>query len=108
MTVKVGINGFGRIGRSVFRVINQRPESGIEIVAVNDLADDEMEIGMGQHGEAGAGNHRGTGGARPGDQFIGILGVRAVTGQDQPPVVRAQFLQVAQDPAGRRQAIFLA
>ena len=34
---RVAINGFGRIGRSVFRVIAQRPESGIEIVAVNDL-----------------------------------------------------------------------
>ena len=40
--MKVAINGFGRIGRSVFRVINQRPDSGIEIVAVNDLADNEM------------------------------------------------------------------
>ncbi|NQV05096.1 type I glyceraldehyde-3-phosphate dehydrogenase [bacterium] len=40
--MKVAINGFGRIGRSVFRVINQRPEAGIEIVAINDLADDEM------------------------------------------------------------------
>jgi glyceraldehyde 3-phosphate dehydrogenase len=39
---RVAINGFGRIGRSVFRVINQRPESGIEIVAINDLASDEM------------------------------------------------------------------
>jgi len=40
--MKVAINGFGRIGRSVFRVINQRPDSGVEIVAVNDLASDEM------------------------------------------------------------------
>ncbi len=40
--MKVAINGFGRIGRSVFRVINQRPDSGIEIVAINDLASDEM------------------------------------------------------------------
>jgi len=39
---RVAINGFGRIGRTVFRVIAQRPEAGIEIVAVNDLADDEM------------------------------------------------------------------
>jgi len=39
---KVAINGFGRIGRSVYRVIAQRPESGIEVVAINDLADDEM------------------------------------------------------------------
>jgi len=39
---RVAINGFGRIGRAVYRVIAQRPEAGIEIVAVNDLADDEM------------------------------------------------------------------
>ena len=40
--MKIAINGFGRIGRSVFRVITQRPESEIEIAAINDLADDEM------------------------------------------------------------------
>lgn len=37
MTVKVGINGFGRIGRNVFRAALGR--SDIEIVAVNDLTD---------------------------------------------------------------------
>ena len=40
--MKVALNGFGRIGRSVFRVIAERLESGIEIVAINDLADDQM------------------------------------------------------------------
>ena len=40
--MRIAINGFGRIGRSVFRVISLRPDSEIEIVAVNDLADDEM------------------------------------------------------------------
>ncbi|GAV21551.1 type I glyceraldehyde-3-phosphate dehydrogenase [Carboxydothermus pertinax] len=37
MAVKVGINGFGRIGRNMFRAALNNPE--IEIVAVNDLAD---------------------------------------------------------------------
>ncbi|MDF2784390.1 MAG: glyceraldehyde-3-phosphate dehydrogenase [Pantoea eucrina] len=37
MTIKVGINGFGRIGRIVFRAAQQR--SDIEIVAINDLLD---------------------------------------------------------------------
>jgi glyceraldehyde 3-phosphate dehydrogenase len=37
MTIKVGINGFGRIGRNVFRVIAER--EGIDVVAINDLAD---------------------------------------------------------------------
>jgi glyceraldehyde 3-phosphate dehydrogenase len=38
----VAINGFGRIGRAVFRIIAERPESDIEVVAINDLADDEV------------------------------------------------------------------
>ncbi|HUG74766.1 MAG TPA: type I glyceraldehyde-3-phosphate dehydrogenase [Acidimicrobiia bacterium] len=42
MTIRVAINGFGRIGRTVYRVISERPDSGIEIVGINDLADDEM------------------------------------------------------------------
>jgi glyceraldehyde 3-phosphate dehydrogenase len=37
MGLKVGINGFGRIGRNVFRVLSE--ESGIEVVAINDLTD---------------------------------------------------------------------
>ncbi|WP_168195836.1 glyceraldehyde-3-phosphate dehydrogenase [Nissabacter sp. SGAir0207] len=39
MTIKVGINGFGRIGRIVFRAAQER--SDIEIVAINDLLDAE-------------------------------------------------------------------
>ena len=38
MAVRVGINGFGRIGRLVFRVMAAQPEK-FEIVAVNDLSD---------------------------------------------------------------------
>ena len=37
MAIKVGINGFGRIGRNVFRASLNNP--AIEIVAVNDLTD---------------------------------------------------------------------
>jgi glyceraldehyde 3-phosphate dehydrogenase len=39
MAVKVAINGFGRIGRLVARAILARPDSGLELVAINDLAD---------------------------------------------------------------------
>jgi glyceraldehyde 3-phosphate dehydrogenase len=38
MSVKVGINGFGRIGRLVFRVMAGRPQE-FDVVAINDLAD---------------------------------------------------------------------
>jgi len=37
MSIKVGINGFGRIGRNVFRVIAER--EGIDVLAINDLTD---------------------------------------------------------------------
>ena len=38
MAVRVGINGFGRIGRLVFRVMAAKPQD-FEIVAINDLSD---------------------------------------------------------------------
>lgn len=40
MTVKIAINGFGRIGRSIFRAVSQDPVfKDIEIVGINDLTD---------------------------------------------------------------------
>ena len=39
MTIKVGINGFGRIGRLTFKTINQYHKDQLEVVAVNDLTD---------------------------------------------------------------------
>ncbi len=37
MSVKVGINGFGRIGRNAFKIAFEHPE--LEVVAINDLTD---------------------------------------------------------------------
>lgn len=42
MSVHVAINGFGRIGRSVLRIITQRTESNLDVVAINDLASAEQ------------------------------------------------------------------
>ena len=39
MTVKVGINGFGRIGRQVLKIMLERYPGELEVVAVNDLWD---------------------------------------------------------------------
>jgi glyceraldehyde 3-phosphate dehydrogenase len=39
MTTKIGINGFGRIGRLTLRAINQYQKGKLEVVALNDLAD---------------------------------------------------------------------
>ena len=40
--MRVAINGFGRIGRSVFRIINER--SDVEVVAINDLSEREALV----------------------------------------------------------------
>ena len=42
MTVRVGINGFGRIGRQSLKAILERAPD-VEVVAVNDLVDTEHE-----------------------------------------------------------------
>ncbi|MCC6191816.1 MAG: type I glyceraldehyde-3-phosphate dehydrogenase [Anaerolineales bacterium] len=39
MATRIGINGFGRIGRQVLRCINQRHPHEIQVVAINDLFD---------------------------------------------------------------------
>ena len=40
MSVKIGINGFGRIGRNIFRALHERKDlNDIDIVAINDLGD---------------------------------------------------------------------
>ena len=37
MSIKIAINGFGRIGRNVFRIVQTNPN--VDVVAINDLTD---------------------------------------------------------------------
>lgn len=47
MSVMIGINGFGRIGRCLTRIVSAAPESGITIGAINDLAPpDRLAYGL--------------------------------------------------------------
>jgi glyceraldehyde 3-phosphate dehydrogenase len=58
MTLRVGINGFGRIGRQSLRALIERtPE--VEVVAVNDLVDAEMNALLFKH-DSTYGAYRGT------------------------------------------------
>ncbi len=41
MVTRIGINGFGRIGRQVTRAIKERHPDKLQVVAINDLADTE-------------------------------------------------------------------
>jgi len=42
MAIRVGINGFGRIGRSVFRILSDRDD--MEVVAINDLYENDQLV----------------------------------------------------------------
>ncbi len=59
MSVRVAINGFGRIGRNVMRALHESPkEHGLSVVAINDLADKDTNAHLLQydsvHGRFGA------------------------------------------------------
>jgi glyceraldehyde 3-phosphate dehydrogenase len=49
MTVKLAINGFGRIGRLVLRGIIESGRSDVEVVAINDLGSTEMNAHLLQY-----------------------------------------------------------
>ena len=42
--IRIGINGFGRIGRQVFRALHQSYRDRVEVVAINDLFDAETNF----------------------------------------------------------------
>ena len=46
MPTKIGINGFGRIGRQVLRAIRERHPDTLEVVAINDLTDTKTNAHM--------------------------------------------------------------
>src|SRR4029078_12672524 len=46
-SIRVGINGFGRIGRSVFRILNERAD--VEVVGINDLYENAQLAYLLQH-----------------------------------------------------------
>ena len=49
MAIRVGINGFGRIGRITFRALTERYGNDIDIVAVNDLSDPQTNAHLLKH-----------------------------------------------------------
>lgn len=64
MSVRIGINGFGRIGRSIARIVAATPDSGVTIGAVNDVASlDKLAYALRRDSIRGA--FPGTVGTRP-------------------------------------------
>ena len=53
MTIKVAINGYGRIGRNILRSVYEYGHEDIKIVAINDLGDAKINAHLEDHmGEA--------------------------------------------------------
>jgi glyceraldehyde 3-phosphate dehydrogenase len=52
MAIKVGIYGYGRIGRNILRALDESGRSDIEIVALNDLGDAETNAYLTRHDTA--------------------------------------------------------
>ena len=79
MTIKVGINGFGRIGRIVFRAAQER--SDVEIVAINDLLDAEYMAYMLKY-DSTHGRFNGTVEVKDGNLIVNGKSIRVTAERD--------------------------
>ncbi len=82
MTVRVGINGFGRIGRQVFKAIIERHPQELEVVAINDLVDTATNAFLLRH-DSNYGAFKGTVEAQ--DKAIVVNGKPAAVFSDRDP-----------------------
>ncbi len=69
MTIKVGINGFGRIGRHVLKAIKELHPDTLEIVAINDLFDADVNAHLFKY-DSNYGRYAGTVEVKNGDLVI--------------------------------------
>src|SRR3990172_7697808 len=69
MATKVAINGFGRIGRQVFKAIRDRHGGKLEVVAVNDLVDAKTNAHLLKY-DSNYGRFNGPGGAPDGAMVV--------------------------------------
>jgi len=100
MAVRVGINGFGRIGRLVFRAMAAQPQD-FDIVAINDLAD-AKHLALLLKYDSVHGRFKGT--VEAGDKCLIVNGkeVKICTEKDPASLPwKAMNVQVALDSTGR-------
>jgi len=80
MAIKVGINGFGRIGRLVFRAATEK-SSHIEIVGINDLIDVDYMVYMLKY-DSVHGRFKGTAEAKDGKLVVNGKAIRVTAEKD--------------------------
>jgi glyceraldehyde 3-phosphate dehydrogenase len=81
MTVKIGINGFGRIGRLTLRALLQRHKGEAQVVAVNDLADTKTNAHLFKW-DSVYGRYPGEVGCRDGSIIVDGQEIKAVSQRD--------------------------
>ncbi len=81
MTVRVGINGFGRIGRQSLRAILERYRDKIEVTAINDIADIATNAHLFKH-DSNYGTFPGKVQGRNGELVIGDWTIRVFSERD--------------------------
>ncbi len=81
MTVRIGINGFGRIGRQVLKAIIERHGDELEVVAINDLFPPEMNAYLFAH-DSNYGHFNGTVEVEGGDLLINGKRVKVFAERD--------------------------
>jgi len=81
MTIRIGINGFGRIGRTVLRAAFAQANKDIEIVHINDLTDTKTLAHLlkydSVHGVFGKAVYPGDGAVVVGDQKITVSSIKS-------------------------------
>ena len=80
MTTRVGINGFGRIGRLVLRAMTSLPDK-LRVVAVNDLTDAKTNAHLFKY-DSSYGNYEGVVEARDGDLVVDGQSIRVFSERD--------------------------
>ena len=81
MATRVGINGFGRIGRQVLRATMERHSDELEVVAVNDLADSKANAHLFKY-DSTYGNYEGVVETRDGDLVLDGQSIRVFSERD--------------------------
>lgn len=86
MTVRVGINGFGRIGRQSLRAMMERYPGKVQVTAINDIADIATNAHLFKH-DSNYGTFPGTVQARNGELLIGEWTIR-VFSEREPAAIK--------------------
>ena len=81
MPTKVGINGFGRIGRQALKGMLERHADGIEVVGVNDLLDTKTNAHLFKY-DSNYGVYQGTVEARDGEIVIDGHAIKVLAERD--------------------------